>query len=65
MNSHSFKGLDAHCLFKMKALGSLVFSILSLVSLVSAASSWAFEDATLTIQAKGAGVGGGKQEKYA
>ena len=28
------------------------------------AASWAFEDATLTVQGKGAGVGGGAKEKY-
>ena len=39
--------------------------LLSSAFVVSAASSWGFEDATLTIQSKGAGVGGGLKEKYA
>ena len=47
----------------MKAFGGVYLSILAIISLVSAATSWSFEDATLTIQAKGAGVGGGKSEK--
>ena len=38
--------------------------LLSSAFIVSAASSWGFEDATLTIQSKGAG-GGGLKEKYA
>lgn len=32
-------------------------------SAVSAASSWGFEDATLTVLSKGSGVGGGFKEK--
>lgn len=31
--------------------------------MVSAASSWSFEDATVTISSKGAGVGAGTKEK--
>lgn len=38
--------------------------LLAGASAVSAASSWSFDDATLTVQAKGAGVGGGVKEKY-
>ena len=38
--------------------------LLSSAFVVSAASSWGFEDATLTIQSKGAGAGGGLREKY-
>ncbi|KAK8194958.1 Oligosaccharyltransferase subunit Ribophorin II-domain-containing protein [Phyllosticta capitalensis] len=37
--------------------------LLAGASAVSAASSWSFDDATLTVQAKGAGVGGGVKEK--
>ncbi|KAK8238271.1 Oligosaccharyltransferase subunit Ribophorin II-domain-containing protein [Phyllosticta capitalensis] len=37
--------------------------LLAGASAVSAASSWSFDDATMTVQAKGAGVGGGVQEK--
>ncbi|OCL00875.1 uncharacterized protein K441DRAFT_691795 [Cenococcum geophilum 1.58] len=37
--------------------------LLSSAFVVSAASSWGFEDATLTIQSKGAGAGGGLKEK--
>ena len=39
--------------------------LLSSAFVVSAASSWGFEDATLTIQSKGAGAGGGLKERYA
>ena len=33
-------------------------------ALSAAASSWGFTDATVNVQAKGAGVGGGVKEKY-
>ena len=47
----------------MRLHRGLVVPLLSLVSSVFAAGSWSFEDATLTIQGKGAGVGGGVKEK--
>lgn len=36
----------------------------SFLSVVWAASSWSFDDATLTIQNKKAGVGGARKDKY-
>lgn len=45
--------------FNAAALAAFSFATTSL-----AASSWSFEDATLTVQEKGAGVGGGVKEKY-
>lgn len=33
-------------------------------SAVSAASSWGFDEATLTVTSKGSGVGSGLKEKY-
>ncbi|KAF2270935.1 hypothetical protein CC78DRAFT_563535 [Lojkania enalia] len=48
----------------MRLLRSLISSLLvSGICIVSAASSWSFEDATLTVQSKGAGVGAGSKEK--
>lgn len=47
----------------MKLLNGIVVPLLSLASAVLAASSWTFEDGTLTVQGKGAGVGGGVKEK--
>ena len=49
--------------FDMKLLNGIVVTLLSLPSAAVAASSWTFEDATLTIQGKGSGVGGGVKEK--
>ncbi|KAK3073756.1 hypothetical protein LTR53_004392 [Teratosphaeriaceae sp. CCFEE 6253] len=46
----------------MRLLSSLALSALSFTSACLAAS-WGFEDATLTVQGKGAGVGGGVKEK--
>ena len=43
---------------------NVALSLLSLSSAVYAASSWSFEDATLSFHGKGAGVGGGVKEKY-
>jgi hypothetical protein len=49
---------------KMKVLRSIFPAFLFAgTSLVSAASSWSFEDATVAVQAKGAGVGAGPKEK--
>lgn len=49
---------------KMKVLGSFVSSLLlSGATIVSAASSWSFEDATVSISSKGAGVGAGEKDK--
>ncbi|KAF2275032.1 uncharacterized protein EI97DRAFT_85472 [Westerdykella ornata] len=48
----------------MRFFTSLLPSLLlSSASLVAAASSWSFDDATLTVQAKGAGVGAGSKDK--
>ncbi|SLM33778.1 oligosaccharyltransferase subunit ribophorin ii protein [Lasallia pustulata] len=42
----------------------LVYALLAgAASLVTAASSWGFDDATISVQAKGAGVSGGSKEK--
>ncbi|KAF2815083.1 uncharacterized protein BDZ99DRAFT_190217 [Mytilinidion resinicola] len=50
----------------MRFFRSILPSLLvSGACVVSAASSWGFEDATLTVQSKGAGVGGGLKEKLA
>ena len=49
----------------MKLLLGIVVPLLSLASAALAASAWTFDDATLTIQGKGSGVGGGVKEKYA
>ena len=37
--------------------------LLSTLSYVSAASSWGYDEATISIHGKGAGVGGGEKEK--
>jgi oligosaccharyltransferase complex subunit delta (ribophorin II) len=47
----------------MRLLHSLILSLLFSGACVSAASSWSFEDATVTVQSKGAGVGGGAKDK--
>lgn len=45
---------------------NLLPSVLALLSAASClASSWHFSDAAVSVQAKGAGVGGGFKEKYA
>ena len=49
----------------MRLYNELCLLFFALVTATLAASSWSFEDATLTIQAKGSGVGGGVKEKYA
>lgn len=48
-------------------ISSSVFVALlsSVLSLVAAASSWGFTEATLSVQSKGQGVGGGLKEKLA
>ncbi|GAB7358314.1 hypothetical protein MBLNU230_g2387t1 [Neophaeotheca triangularis] len=46
----------------MKLFNTLAISLLSLSSTVLAADSWSFQDATLTIRDKGAGVDGGDKE---
>ncbi len=43
---------------------SILFAVCLFASVVLAANLWSFEDATLTVQGKGAGVGGGVKEKY-
>jgi len=48
----------------MRFLDGIALPVLALASAVTAASSWSFEDATLTVQGKGAGVGGSVKEKY-
>jgi hypothetical protein len=48
----------------MRVLSSFVTSLLlSGATIVSAASSWSFEDATVSVTSKGAGVGGGAKDK--
>jgi hypothetical protein len=50
----------------MRFLHSFVSSLLlSGAAIVSAASSWSFEDATVSINSKGGSVGGGPKEKWA
>ena len=45
---------------------SSVIAFLSLlVNPIIAASSWSFNDASVTVQSKGSGVGAGLKEKYA
>ena len=48
----------------MKLFHAFLVSFLSLTSSALAATSWSFEDGSLTIQGKGSGVGGGVKEKY-
>jgi hypothetical protein len=48
----------------MKGIRDLCLIVSCAASSALAASSWTFDDATLTIQGKGAGVGGGVKEKY-
>lgn len=48
----------------MRVLSSFITSLLfSGATIVSAASSWSFEDATVSVTSKGAGVGGGAKDK--
>lgn len=47
-----------------KASFTLCF-LSNVLDVVSAASSWGFRDATVSIQTKRAGVGGGQKETYA
>ena len=47
----------------MKFSTAIVLPLLSLGSGLAAAASWSFEDATLSIASKGAGVGGALKEK--
>jgi oligosaccharyltransferase complex subunit delta (ribophorin II) len=47
----------------MKFSTTIVLPLLSLGSGLAAAASWSFEDATLSISSKGAGVGGALKEK--
>lgn len=51
----------------MQISKQIISSFLSLCALVSvtAASSWGFDDATVSVHGKKAGVGGGFKEKYA
>jgi len=44
-------------------LFSLILPVVSLSVGTAFAASWGFDDATLTVQSKGAGVGGGLKEK--
>ena len=50
----------------MMRLPSQILSLLVLVcaASLSAAATWGFEDATVSVNKKGAGVGGGFKEKY-
>jgi len=48
----------------MRVIHSFVSSLLlSSAAIVSAASSWSFEDATVSVSTKGAGVGGASKDK--
>ena len=49
----------------MKFSSAIVLPLISLGAGLAAASSWGFEDATVSISGKGAGVGSGFKEKYA
>jgi len=48
----------------MRLFSQALVALAAAASAVHAAGAWSFEDATLTIQEKGAGVGGGVKEKY-
>ena len=48
----------------MRLFRSVALAAISYGSAVLAAG-WSFEDATLTVQGKGAGVGGSVKERYA
>jgi hypothetical protein len=48
----------------MRVLGRAVPLLALAFTSTLAASAWTFEEATLNIQGKGAGVGGGVKEKY-
>jgi hypothetical protein len=53
-----------HIFPNMKFLHSFLSPLLlSGACIVSAASSWSFEDATVSVQSKGAGVGAGAKDK--
>ena len=44
----------------------ILFPLLALCAgNLASAASWGFDDATISVQGKGAGVGGGLKEKYA
>ncbi|KAK6403151.1 hypothetical protein LTR95_018989 [Oleoguttula sp. CCFEE 5521] len=47
----------------MRVIRTLAVPLLAAAGVVDAASKWGFEDATLTVQGKGTGVGGGVKEK--
>ena len=49
-------------LFTMRVFSGIALSFLTAASTAYGAS-WGFEDATLTVQQKGAGIGGGAKEK--
>jgi len=48
--------------FSLSILPSLL--LLGRVSPALSAPSWGFEDATISVQSKGAGIGGGFKERY-
>ncbi|KAK8196115.1 hypothetical protein M8818_007268 [Zalaria obscura] len=48
----------------MRLLSTLALPLLSLSAGIAAAASWSFDDAQLTVQGKGAGVGGGLKTKF-
>jgi len=50
--------------FEMKFFRSLLLPVFSLSVGSAFAASWGIDDATLTVQSKGAGVGGGLREKW-
>jgi hypothetical protein len=49
----------------MRVLHSFVSSLVLSGAAIVSAASWSFEDATVSITSKGAGVGGGSKEKWA
>ena len=56
--------VQSFCTATMRVSFGLVSSLLlSGVAIVSAASSWTFEDATVSITSRGAGIGGGSKDK--
>ena len=58
------KALDVQLKLNMRLFSHSLVALVTAASTTFAVSAWSFEDATLTIQEKGAGVGGGVKEKY-
>ena len=49
-------------IFTMRVFSGIALSFLA-AAVTAYGASWGFEDATLTVQQKGAGIGGGAKEK--